>query len=62
MDLVEIRVARALGGKNFCIINGDVSSVKESVMAGIKYAQERDFLVDYQVIASPHPDLYKAIL
>jgi len=62
VDLIEIRIARALGGKNFCIINGDVSSVKESVMAGIGYAREKDFLVDYQVIASPHPDLYRAIL
>ena len=61
-DLVEVRIARAIGGKNTCIINGDISSVKESVMAGIKYAQERDFLVDYQIIASPHPSLYRAII
>ncbi len=62
VDLVEIRVARALGGKNFCVINGDISSVKEAVLAGISYAKEKDFLVDYQIIASPHPDLYRAIL
>ncbi|HHT78723.1 MAG TPA: BMC domain-containing protein [Actinobacteria bacterium] len=62
VDLVEIRIARALGGKNFCVINGDISSVKESVMTGIKHAREKDFLVDYQIIASPHPDLYRAIL
>jgi microcompartment protein CcmL/EutN len=61
-DLVEIRIARAIGGKNTCIINGDISSVKESVSAGIKYASERDFLVDYQIIASPHPSLYSAII
>ena len=62
VDLVEIRIARALGGKNFCVINGDISSVKEAVLTGIQYAKEKDFLVDYQVIASPHPDLYRAIL
>ncbi|MCE5329023.1 BMC domain-containing protein [bacterium] len=62
VDLVEIRIARALGGKNTCIVNGDISSVKESVMAGIKYAQEKDFLVDYQIIASPHPSLYRAVM
>lgn len=61
-DLVEVRIARAIGGKNTCIINGDISSVKESVMAGIKYAQEKDFLVDYQIIASPHPSFYRAII
>jgi microcompartment protein CcmL/EutN len=62
VDLVEIRIARALGGKNICILNGDISSVKESVMAGIVYAKEKDFLVDYQIIASPHSSLYKAVI
>ncbi|MGM0366439.1 MAG: BMC domain-containing protein [Actinomycetota bacterium] len=62
VDLVEIRIARALGGKNMVIINGDISSVKESVSAAIKYAQDKDFLVDYRVIASPHKDLYRAIM
>ncbi|MCL5771063.1 MAG: BMC domain-containing protein [Actinobacteria bacterium] len=62
VDLVEIRIARALGGKNTCILNGDISSVKESVMAGIEYARDKDFLVDYQIIASPHPGLYKAVI
>lgn len=62
VELVEIRIARALGGKNTCIINGDVSSVSESVRVGIKYAQQKDFLVDYQIIPSPHQDLYRAIM
>lgn len=62
VELVEIRIARALGGKNICILTGDVSSVKESVRVGIKYAQEKGFLVDWQVIPSPHEDFYRAIL
>ncbi|MCL6086780.1 MAG: BMC domain-containing protein [Actinobacteria bacterium] len=62
VDLVEIRIARAIGGKNTCIVNGDISSVKESVAAGIVYAQDRDFLVDYRIIASPHPSLYRAVM
>jgi len=62
VDLVEIRIARALGGKNICIINGEVSSVSESVRVGIQYAEEKGFLVDSQVIASPHRDLYRAIM
>ena len=62
VNLVEIRIARALGGKNICIINGDVSSVNESVRVGIEYAKEKDFLVDYQIIPSPHKDLYRAII
>lgn len=62
VQLIEIRIARALGGKNICIINGDVSSVNESVRVGIQYAKGKNFLVDWQVIPSPHEDLYKAIL
>ncbi|MDD3776573.1 MAG: BMC domain-containing protein [Actinomycetota bacterium] len=62
VDLVEIRIARAIGGKNMVIINGDVSSVNESISAAISYAREKDFLVDYRVIASPHKDLYRAIM
>lgn len=60
--IVEIRIARALGGKNICIISGDISSVKESVRVGIQYAEEKGFLVDWQVIASPYEDLYRVIL
>ncbi len=62
IELVEIRIARALGGKNLCLINGEISAVKESISEAIKYAKDKDFLVDYQVIASPHADFYRAII
>ena len=62
IELIDIRIARALGGKNICVFTGDVSSVKESVRVGIQYPQDKGFLVDWQVIPSPHEDLYRAIL
>jgi len=62
VDLIEVRVARALGGKNICILNGDVASVKESVRAGIDYPERKGFLVESRVIPSPHRDLYGTIL
>ncbi len=62
VELIEIRLARALGGKNICILTGDVSSVKESVRVGIQYPRKNGFLVDWQVIPSPHEDLYRVIL
>lgn len=62
VELVEIRIARALGGKNICIINGDLSSVSESIKVAVEYPRGKDFLVDYQIIASPHEDLYRAIM
>lgn len=62
VELVEVRIARALGGKNTYIINGDVSSVKESVLSSIDYPERNGFLVDYQIIPSPHKDFYRAVL
>lgn len=62
IDLVEVRIARALGGKNICILNGPLSDVSESVRAGIEYPQQKDFLAGWQVIAAPSQDLYRAIL
>ncbi|MBM3709367.1 MAG: BMC domain-containing protein [Actinobacteria bacterium] len=62
VDIVEIRVARAIGGKNICIINGELSDVSESVRVGIQYPEEKGFLVNYEVIAAPHPDLYRAVM
>lgn len=62
IDLVEIRIARALGGKNIYVVNGDVSSVKESVLSSLEYPESKGFLVDYQIIPSPHKDFYRAVL
>ncbi len=62
VDIVEVRIARALGGKNICVINGELSDVRESVQTGIKYAEEKGFLVDSEVIAAPHADLYRAVM
>jgi microcompartment protein CcmL/EutN len=62
IDLVEIRIARALGGKNLCVLNGKLSDVTESVRVATLYAMEKDFLVSSQVIASPSNELYRAIL
>jgi len=61
IDIVEVRIARALGGKNICIINGDFSDVSESIRAGIIYAEKKDFLVNSEVIAAPHKDLYRVV-
>lgn len=62
IDIVEVRIARALGGKNICVINGELSDVRESVRAAIAYPQEKGFLVDSEVISAPHEDLYRAVL
>ena len=62
IEIVEIRIARALGGKNICIVNGNLSDVREAMEAAIVYPEQKGFLVDFQVIAAPSEDLYRAVL
>ncbi len=60
--LIEVRVARGMGGKCFVSLTGDVSDVKAAVEAGAKIAAEEGVLINMEVIASPHPDLWGAVL
>jgi microcompartment protein CcmL/EutN len=62
VKLIEIRIARGLGGKAFVLLTGSVSAVRAAVEAGARYAIENGQLVDSQVIPSPHPDLIPNIL
>lgn len=60
--LIEIRVARGMGGKCFVSMTGDVSDVKAAVEAGAKLAAAEGVLINMEVIASPHPDLWEAVI
>src|SRR5512146_921179 len=46
VTLLEIRLAMALGGKAFCTLTGDVSSVKAAVAAGREVIAEAGVLVN----------------
>lgn len=60
--LIEVRVARGMGGKCFVSLTGDVSDVKAAVEAGGKLAAAEGVLINMEVIASPHPDLWEAVI
>ena len=62
VSLIEVRVARGLGGKCFVTLTGDVSNVKAAVEAGAKIASKTGVLINTEVIANPHPDLWEAVL
>ena len=53
IELIEVRVARGLGGKCF---------VKAGVEAGARIATEQGVLINTEVIANPHPELWEAVL
>ena len=57
IQLVEIRLAMALGGKAFVTLTGDVSSVQAAVDAGSELVAEKGLLVHKVVIPRPHPNL-----
>lgn len=62
IELVEVRVARGLGGKCFVTMTGNVADVKAGVEAGARLAAESGVLINTEVIANPHPDLWEAIM
>jgi microcompartment protein CcmL/EutN len=59
VQLLEIRLAMALGGKAFCTMTGDVSSVKSAIAAGRQVIGDAGVLVNAVVLSRPHPDVYR---
>ena len=62
VQLLEVRLAMAHGGKAFCTLTGDVSSIQTAVAAGRAIIAEAGVLVNAVVISRPHPDVYREVL
>ena len=62
VQLLEIRLAMALGGKAFVTMTGDVGSVQASMAAGRAVLAEAGVLVNAVLISRPHPDVYKEVI
>lgn len=58
VDLLELRMARGLGGKGYVTFTGDVGSVQAGVEAAADAANRDGALVATAVIAAPHKDLH----
>ena len=59
VEVVEVRIARGMGGKSYVIFTGSVSNVEIAVQNGAKNVIEEGQLVDTTVIADPHEDLWQ---
>jgi microcompartment protein CcmL/EutN len=57
VQLVEIRLAMALGGKAFVTLTGDVAAVESAVDAGAQVVSQKGLLVNKVVIPHPRPEL-----
>lgn len=62
VQLLEVRLAMALGGKAFCTMTGDVASVQAGVQAGRAVIAEAGVLVNAVVIPRPHEDVYREVV
>jgi microcompartment protein CcmL/EutN len=57
VQLIEIRLAMALGDKAFVILTGNVAAVESAVDAGAQVVGAKGMLVNKVVIPSPSPEL-----
>lgn len=62
VELVEVRLAMALGGKAFCTMTGSVADVREAVKAGAAVIGEKGLLVNSVVIPSPRKEIFREII
>lgn len=61
VTLMEIRIARGLGGKGFILLTGEVSSVRSAVKAAMHQLEETGDITSSCVIPSPHPGLIEKL-
>lgn len=61
VQLIEIRLARGMGGKAVVLFTGDVGAVTAAVRAGTQAIADSGFLVDQLVIAAPHSGLHSLL-
>lgn len=62
VQLIEIRLAMALGGKAFVTMTGDVAAVQSAVDAAGAVCAERGLLVNKVVIPNPRKELLKEMI
>jgi microcompartment protein CcmL/EutN len=62
VQLIEIRLAMALGGKAFVTLTGDVAAVQAAIDAGAQIVGQKGMLVNKVVIPSPRPELLNEMI
>jgi microcompartment protein CcmL/EutN len=62
VELLEVRLARGMGGKSFVTLSGEVAAVEAAVKAAESDESAQGMMSQSVVIPSPHPDLVRAVL
>lgn len=61
VQLMEIRVAKGLGGKGFLLLTGEVSAVKSAIKSCLNDLEESGAIISTSVISSPHRSLVEKL-
>jgi len=62
VQLIEIRLPFAMGGKAFTLMTGEVSSVRNAVQSAVSQLKDEGVIDSFAVIPSPHKDLIEKLL
>ena len=62
VQLIEVRLAMALGGKAFVTLTGNVAAVQSAVDAGAQMVAQKGMLVNKVVIPHPRPELLNEMI
>ena len=62
VSLLELRIARGMGGKSYLLLTGDVAAVTAAIEAAGVKAGEEGLLIDSAVIPNPDKSLWASIL
>jgi len=62
VQLIEIRLAMAMGGKAFVTMTGDVAAVQSAVEAAAAVVGQKGMLVNKVVIPHPRPELLNEVI
>ena len=62
VQLIEVRLAMALGGKAFCTLTGEVAAVRSAVDAGAYIVEQKGMLVNKVVIPNPRQELLSELI
>jgi microcompartment protein CcmL/EutN len=62
VQLIEIRLPFAMGGKAFVVFTGEVGAVQSGVNSAVETLKDEGVIDSFTVIASPHKDLIDKLL
>lgn len=61
VDLIEVRIARGMGGKAYFTLTGEVSAVNTAISAAKDTLKESGTITSYTVIPRPHKDIKRVL-